>query len=65
MRMSVPMEFPGTAEERAENFAQHSLDGEPGDERCVFCDCRPSYISAGWPCGAEVPRVWVGEEEDR
>jgi hypothetical protein len=57
--MSIPVEFPGTAEEAAANRLTHVYGGEPGDERCFNCDCRPSYTAASYPCGATVPRMEV------
>jgi hypothetical protein len=53
--MNVPVRFPGTPEEIEANLATHIFVGYDG-ERCLNCDCRPSYISATWPCGAKVPR---------
>lgn len=57
--VSVPVRFPGTAEEAAANYATHYFSGEPGDERCFDCDCRPSHEAASYPCGAHVPREYV------
>lgn len=63
-QVNRPVEFQGTREEAAANFASHafswSLDpDEAGDERCFNCDSRPSYAAASYPCGAEVPRETV------
>lgn len=35
----------------------HSFGWYDPDERCPNCDCRPSYTSAEYPCGAIVPRT--------
>ena len=63
--IDMPMEFPGTDEERMANFASHDFYdwAMDGDSRCTACDCKPWHITAGWPCGADVPRV-VAEAED-
>jgi hypothetical protein len=56
--INLPMPFPGSPEERHANYLSHSfLWDDEGDTRCAFCDCRPSYVSADWPCMAEVPRI--------
>ena len=55
--VSVPAEFPGTAEEKRANRLSHHID--PMFQRCVECDCRPWGRVAEWPCGAEVPRVYM------
>jgi hypothetical protein len=59
--MSRPQPWPGTPEEERANRDSHTyiFTGGPDDAdvRCTNCDCRPSYVSAGWPCGAEVPRI--------
>jgi hypothetical protein len=64
--ISLPIEFPGTDEQRRANRNSHNFqcvgDPDDGEVRCASCDCRPSYVSASWPCGAEVPRTdWSGE----
>jgi hypothetical protein len=53
--MSAPLEFPGTAEEVAENRATHDFDYVSG--RCDYCDCRPWGTASQWTCGADVPRT--------
>jgi len=63
--MSMPMQWPGTDEERAANQASHhfvfSGDPDDGDCRCMGCDCRPWGVSADWPCGDDVPRTDMSE----
>lgn len=59
MVINRPVKFPGTEAEAAANFATHKFIWGDDDTRCWDCDCRPSYISASWPCGAEVPREIV------
>lgn len=59
---SKPWPFTGSSEEIRANHATHSFSGEPGDERCVRCDSRPSYEAADYPCGANVPRIPWAEE---
>lgn len=55
-----PCPWPGTREEERANRKSHDYvyEGGPddGDVRCMNCDVRPSYVSAGWPCRATVPR---------
>jgi hypothetical protein len=55
--ISVPMPFPGTADEKHANYRSHHFSWDDEDTRCDRCDCRPSYVSAEWPCGADVPRI--------
>lgn len=58
--MNVPVEFQGSREEADENYASHAFSYDPdGDSRCYFCDSRPSYAAALYPCGADVPRETV------
>lgn len=55
--INVPVPFPGTPEERRANLDSHNwstLNGE--DYNCLDCDCKPGHVSAGYPCGADVPR---------
>lgn len=51
-----PKRFPGTDAEKCDNRLTHYFCGDPGDERCMDCDCRPGGIVAEWPCGQEPPR---------
>lgn len=62
---SLPMEFPGTVEEKRANEATHIFISD-GDEcpRCGGCDCRMGGTSSGWPCGAEVPRIDPATREE-
>lgn len=65
--IDAPVEFPGTPEERRDNYNSHAwvYQGDPddGDVRCGDCDCNSWGISSGWPCGADIPRTaWSGEE---
>jgi hypothetical protein len=41
----------------------YSMDPDDG-ARCDNCDCRPGSVSAGYPCGTNVPReiVTFGEK---
>lgn len=55
---SVPKRYDGSPEEEARNRASHNHDGLDG--RCLYCDRRPGSVSAGWPCGASVPREPYG-----
>lgn len=61
--ISRPQEFPGSPAEAQANRDSHAYaytgGPEDADVRCWHCDCRPSYVSASWPCGAEVPRETV------
>lgn len=61
--INQPVRFPGTPEEIEANLATHHFgptgwgDPEDSDWRCYDCDCRPTYISATWPCGTrDIPR---------
>ena len=56
---SDPMPYPGTAADHAENLASHDWPKTSPDARCRRCDCKPWYVAARWPCGADVPRVSV------
>lgn len=57
-RWDEPMPWPGSPEAEAANRASHNYQSlYDSDVRCVGCDCRPSYVSAGWPCGTAVPRL--------
>lgn len=59
--IDMPIEFPGTPEERRDNYNGHNWvylgDPTDGDVRCGDCDCNSWGISSGWPCGAEIPRT--------
>lgn len=61
MFTTSPIPFDGTPEQAAANRASHDYPYTGGPEdcdiRCMGCDCRPSYVSASYPCGAEVPRA--------
>lgn len=48
-----PVDFPGTAEEMAENRATHRFGSE---DRCMGCDVKVWYITANYACGIEPPR---------
>lgn len=54
-----PAPVTGTSDEREANFASHAF----GEERCMFCDCKPWHLSASYPCGATVPRATYTEAE--
>jgi hypothetical protein len=58
--VNQPVRFPDE-DQIAANRATHDFywpwdPDDAGDVRCGRCDCRPSYVSATWPCGADVPR---------
>ena len=54
---SSPYAFPGTPAQVQSNMDSHHFYWEDeGDTRCGHCDCRPSMVSATWPCGTHVPR---------
>jgi hypothetical protein len=64
MYADVPVPFSGTPEQRDANFRSHHFawsndPDEAGDARCYDCDCRPSHVSANYPCGVEPPRMRV------
>ena len=50
-----PIPFAGTDEEARANYASHLFVGND-DPSCVRCDSRPFFLSASYPCGAEIPR---------
>lgn len=53
-----PIEFSGSAEERAENYASHRFSWDE-ESRCVNCDSRPSHVAAHYPCPVDPPRETV------
>lgn len=53
--INMPMEFPGTPEERENNRLTHNIH----HGRCMDCDCRPGGRVFDWACGDEPPRVLV------
>jgi len=59
-----PIPFNGTEEERRANRLSHFFSGEPGDERCMDCDSRPSHEAANYPCGVSVPRETIEVDND-
>jgi len=59
----VPVPFKGTPEERAANHATHKWRGTDDGIGCFDCGCRSSDAAAGWPCGCEVPRMFVSMPE--
>ncbi len=54
--MSVPVRFTGSTEQREANINSHFWvdDGDAGV--CNDCGCKPFSMTAGWPCGTDVPR---------
>lgn len=55
--INMPVPFPGTPEQRRANLDSHNWTTFNGvDYNCMDCDCKPGHVSAGYPCGADVPR---------
>jgi hypothetical protein len=59
----VPVRFQGSQVQADMNRETHRFTNDDGDVRCAYCDSRPSYEAANYPCGAVVPRKQVGKPQ--
>lgn len=59
----APVRFQGSELEARMNRETHRFTADDGDVRCDYCDSRPSYEAANYPCGAVVPREQFGIQE--
>jgi hypothetical protein len=60
VKITMPVPFAGTAEQKQANLATHRwVRVDETEVACLTCDSKPWHASALYPCGVEPPRMEV------